>query len=211
MNERQDFLDRALAEIADAVVCVIGLTNLHVRVAALPRSLAQAAGGQLAALEKMLVRVMMVLALGLVPGLLAARARGSAVFSGFQPFVSASSALLRAEQPVCGPYQRRLRLAPRAMNTSATSGFPGLPPARGPVAPARLIARIRAIQHVLSAPEAHARRLAFHLARLQTRGEPAPVVVPAPVPRKGTPALKLAAGILPVMLARDLVAWADTS
>lgn len=208
MNEERDFVDHALGQIADAVVYLIGLANLQVRATPLPRALARRVGGRLAGLERMVARVMMLMALAILPGL-AKKARGGnrpALVTPVRRDLSTNLAPTMHEQPA----RRRLRLSPRPIMTLGTASFPGLPGARGPVPLARIAARIRALQTVLNAPDARARRLAFHLARLQAKGEAAPVVVPIPRPKGASRGLALAAGILPVKLSRALAEWDDS-
>lgn len=202
------FIPQALRVINDAVVGVIGLTNIHVRQTPLSKRLASRASARLRALEQMLRRVITLMALALIgqvhstPKMLA-RIR---VIGGATP--------IKPEPP-----QRR---------KTAKAPVPSLPPCRGgqcgktdftalpngrpsaPIPIEKLIARIIRLQRVLANPAPSARRLALYYSRLKRiAAAPKP---PPDIPLRRAPAeLALIAGALPMEIARALAVWHNTS
>ena len=103
---------------------------------------------------------------------------------------------------------RRLTLLPARQAFEGPGGFPDISgTSYGPVSPHKLMARIAALRRVIAAPEAHATRLARTLKRLQTNGEPKPMVGAAIPAFRLSPELGALATLLPAQISVGLETW----
>ncbi|MEO0883786.1 MAG: hypothetical protein AAFY34_13800, partial [Pseudomonadota bacterium] len=112
------------------------------------------------------------------------------------------------------PRARRVRLSllPPLMDFSERPDFSGFQRARMPVhiAVRRFSRRIIALQRVLDAPEAHAKRLARRLYAIRQSGELTPIVAPGAPPAGLSPEIGILHGGISFELREALVLW-DTS
>lgn len=196
MNHSPSFVADALARIETGLVGLIGSANLQVRTGALPRSLAARVRGALRELERLLRRVILLMALAVLPGL-APRA----------PKRTKTAKPQRSTRTL----QRLFRLLPAPLVVASAQGFPDIPRATGPVPLHQIFSKFAALQTVLAAPEAHAKRLAHHLRARIVAGEARPVVLARPRPRRITRDLAMIAEVLPLHLKAALKLWPDTS
>ena len=77
----------------------------------------------------------------------------------------------------------------------------------GPVQAAPILARLAALQELLAAPEAHAKRLARTLERQRKAGEAAPIALPMPRTHRMPPELGAIATALPELLRDAFKSW----
>ncbi|MEO1476383.1 MAG: hypothetical protein AAFS13_08365, partial [Pseudomonadota bacterium] len=107
--------------------------------------------------------------------------------------------------------QRGLSLMPRIIDISERLDVSHLPRRSTPIhiSTKRFARRIVALQKVLEAPEAHAKRLARHLSKLQKSKEPAPVLIPLAIPNGLAPEIGLLSGGLAMRLGDALEVWAS--
>ncbi|MEO1476390.1 MAG: hypothetical protein AAFS13_08400, partial [Pseudomonadota bacterium] len=105
--------------------------------------------------------------------------------------------------------QRGLSLMPRIIDISERPDFSHLPRRGTPihVSTKRFARRIVALQKVLEAPEAHAKRLARHLSKLRKSKEQAPVLIPLAIPNGLAPEIGLLSGGLAMRLGSAFKAW----
>ena len=204
MTTEHTFISQALRVIGIAVVHVIGITDLHVRTAPLPRRLASHARSRLRALEQMLRRVITLMALGMlgqVRSVPKPRPRVRVIAGPAKP--------CRRRVPKLA--EERAPLMPAYRGGSSDVDFSTLPKGkpRKPVPIYKLVARIALLQRVLENPEPSARRLAIHYARLKKLdASPSP---PPEIPfRRASAELALVAGALPMELTRALAVWHDS-
>ena len=208
MTHDTDFISHALRCISNAVADILGRTELNVRPAGLSQRLARRTRAQLKALEQMLRRVTMLIAIAMSehiePTPLA------------RPRVRLLDAIrlapLRTAKARKSPRQRQ-HILPAPHCTMGDVDFSSLPKGkpRKPVNFRKLIKRIKALQAVLENPEPMARRLATHYARLRRLHTKLPTPPPEiPLRRAGTE-LALVAGALPMELRRAAGKWNDSS
>ena len=203
--DEPSFISQALRVISEAVVHVIGMTDLHVRTTPLPRRLASRARSRLRALEQMLRRVITLMALGMlgqVQSVPKPRPRVRVVSGPSKPFSRRVSKLPEERVPLMPAYRG---------GGCGDVDFASLPKGkpRKPVPIYKLIARIALLQRVLENPEPSARRLAIHYARLKKLdASPSP---PPEIPfRRASAELALVAGALPMELIHALRLWHDS-
>lgn len=207
METPTQFIPQALRVISDAVVAVIGMTDLHVRTTPLSKRLASRARARLIALEKMLRRVIILMALAMagevrsIPKMLARIRR-----VGFLPTAPVRPRARRA------PKTPAPRLPSHRCAGPGDFDFSSLPrrARSGPVPIRRLLARIITLQQILANPAPKARRLAFYFDRLKQRR-----AMPAPSPdialQRAPAELALVAGALRLEQHKAMAAWHDTS
>lgn len=200
MNVPETFFEQALAQIARGVILVMGGANLQVRAEPLPRRTAQKVSGRLRHLEHLLRRVLILMALRLLPALMD-RQR---VETGPPPRPRASKPRLRSS--------RGFSFLP-GHETADWSGGAGIGTrATGPVPVEKLLSRIIHLQAAIGRAEAHAGRLAGCLLRRGVAGQPPPCFAPQGLPNVMGAELGLIAAVLPMHLARAALAiWPDTS
>lgn len=206
MTEAADFFLQALEQVRRAVLAIGEMADLQTGARDLTRGRLSRAGGRLRQVETILRRLILLMALAL--SLPPVRPRGPAG-PGPGPEPELPEGVELAVFPRLQP--RRLSLLPPRTPFAGTgqiwdmSGPPGAAP--GPVTPWRLMARIAALQRVLAAPEAHARRLARSLERLRKSGEPRPMVGEAESAFRLSPELGVIASLLPGQLRAALEHW----
>ena len=209
MTHEASFISHALRCISEAVVDILGRTELHVRPNGLSQRLAQRTRAQLKALEQMLRRVIMLIAIGL--------SKDYVSVPRAKPRIRVLGGLSRPK-PMRTPKRRNLGKEPAPHLPSLASvgcgdvDFSALPKdkRRKPVNLRKLINRIRTLQAVLENPEPMARRLAIHYARLKAlHVEALPVPPEIPLKRPGAE-LSLVSGALSMEIARATRAWNDS-
>ena len=207
MKPETPFISHALRCISEAVVDILGKTELHVRPTGLSQRLARRTRAQLKALEQMLRRVIMLIAIAMsehIKPTPLARPR-------IRLLDSIRLTPLRAPKAPRPPPQGQPMLpAPRC--TTGDVDFLSLPKgkSRKPVNLRKLIKRIQTLQAVLENPEPMARRLATHYARLRRLHTKLPTLPPDIPLRRANAELSLVAGALPMELRRAARAWNDS-
>lgn len=200
MTDEQDFFFHALAQIKQAVGDLIGRANLHVRETPLPRWLARQTSGQLRALETMLRRVLLLMALALL------RRDGPPCAAKVEQVPTNRQSAPRHS------LQRSFHMSPRPLGADSIGAFPGRGTgSHSAVHLRRLFRRIIAAQRVLENPKAYAARLAGYMGRMMAAGETAPIILPKPPPRRARAELALVAQALPIQLRAALTLWQDSS
>ena len=207
MKPETDFISHALRCIGNAVSDILGRTELHVRPTGLSQRLARRTRAQLKALEQMLRRVIMLIAIAMSEKITPtplARPR-------IRLLDSIRLVPLRAAQAPM-PSRPRDPMLPAPRCTMGDVDFSALPigKPRKPVNLRKLIKRIQTLQAVLENPEPMARRLAIHYARLRRLH----TKLPAPPPEiplwRASAELSLVAGALPMELRRAAQVWNDS-
>jgi len=157
-------------------------------------TLAQRTRAELARLEIIIRRLLMLMALGLELPPVPVRA-SSGHHSGTERVETKASTGLHGLSPRClGPDMDRggLETAGRAI---------------GPVPAASLLARLAELQELLAAPEAHAKRLARTLERQRKSSEAAPMALPMVRTHRMPPELGAIATALPEFLRDAFKSW----
>ena len=207
MTFETDFISHALRCIGSAVSDILGRTELHVRPTGISQRLARRARAQLKALEQMLRRVIMLIAIAMsekIAPTSLARPR-IRLLEGIRLTPLRATKAPKPPRP-CDPTLP----APRC--TMGDVDFSALPKGkpRKPVNLRKLIKRIKALQAVLDNPEPMARRLAIHYARLRRLHTQLPTPPPEIPLRRASAELSLVAGALPTELRRAAKAWNDS-
>ena len=207
MTFETDSISHALRCISEAVVDVLGRTELHARPRGISKRLAQRTRAELKALEQMLRGVIMLIAIAMsehIKPTPLARPR-------IRLLDAIRLAPLRAPKAPRPPRQRQPILpAPRC--TMGDVDFSTLPKGkpRKLVNIRKLVKRIQVLQAVLENPEPMARRLAIHYARLRRLHTKLPTPPPEIPLRRAGAELSLVAGALPMELRRAAKAWNDS-
>ncbi|KCZ93300.1 hypothetical protein [Hyphomonas johnsonii] len=202
MTDPSAFLIQGFQQAQRALAHVAGMTQAHLNPATLARTLAQKAAAQLAQLEVIVRRLLTLLALSLT--LAPVKPRSPA----------APGSGDRLADPVCRKAVPGFALTGKLLSGFGpdTSGlFPCTVRASGPVPAAPILARLAALQQVLAAPDAHARRLARALQRQRDRGEARPVALPMPRTHRMVPELGMIATALPGLIRTALESWDNSS
>ena len=208
MTHEADFISHALRTIRNAVTDILGRTELNVRTDAISRRLAQRTRAQLKALEQMLRRVIMLIAIGLSSEYESRRRACPRIRSlaGVAPPLGMKLRQIRMpKEPV--PH-----LPPLARIGIGDVDFSLLPKGKPgkSVNIRKLIKRIETLRRVLDNPEPMARKLAIHYARLKAL-EVTELPVPPDIPLKRSSAeLSLVAGALPLEISRVATKWNDS-
>ena len=194
MTNSSAFVTHGIAHAQRALESVAAMTNAHLNPSTLKRTLAQRVRTELARLEIVIRRLLTLMALGLVLPPVPVRA-----FSVHPPCTGrvetkASTGLTGLSPRLLGPDMDGSALA------SATR-------ACGPVQAAPILARLAALQALLAAPEAHARRLARTLERQRKAGDPAPMALPMTRTHRLPPELGAIATALPELLREAFKSW----
>ena len=202
------FISHALRTLRDAVSDILGRTQLNVRTDVISKRLAHRTRAQLKALEQMLRRVIMLIAIGLSKEIVLRpqpRPRIQAV--GLAPLKPLRMPRVRQPKEPQAHLPPLTRIGGTHVDLSLLpKGKPGKP-----VNMRKLLKRIRTLQRVLDNPQPMARRLATHYARLKAlHVYELPVPPEIPLKRPGAE-LSLVAGALPMEIARAARAWQDTS
>tara|TARA_R110001606_G_scaffold112112_1_gene238813 strand:- start:100 stop:696 length:597 start_codon:yes stop_codon:yes gene_type:complete len=194
MSKTSAFVTHGIAHAQRALSAVAAMTNAHLNPTTLKRTLAQRARAELARLEIIIRRLLVLMALGLVLPPVPVRA-----------FSVHSSGTGRVETKASG---RLTGLSPRIMGPDMDrDGLANTGRACGPVQAAPILARLAALQDLLAAPEAHARRLARTLERQRKAGEEAPMALPMTRTHRLPPELGAIATALPDLLRDAFKSW----
>jgi hypothetical protein len=202
MQVSDAFIAHGLEQARYVLFNVRNLTDMVRAPVTLRRGTAQRARAKLKILETIVRRLLWLMALGLT--LAPVRPRAA---TGPVPLAPGVEDVTQSfpSVPAC-----RISLAGRAMDMTLTEGsghFPDTVRASGPVPAARIFARIIALHELLSAPEAHAKRLARSLERLRRKGEARPVCMPDTGAFRLRAELGLVATALPGMINARLETW----
>ena len=194
MTNPSAFVNHGIAHAQRALSAVAVMTNAHLNPSTLKRTLAQRARAELTRLEIIIRRLLVLMALGLVLPPVSIRA-SSVHYPGSERVETKASTGLQGLSPrVLGPDMDGSALA------TATR-------ACGPGQAAPILARLAALQALLAAPEAHARRLARTLERQRKAGEAAPMALPMTRTHRLPPELGAIATALPELLREAFKSW----
>ncbi|KDA02925.1 hypothetical protein [Hyphomonas oceanitis] len=194
MTNTSAFVSHGIAQAQRALSAVATMTNAHLNPSTLKRTLAQRARAELARLEIIIRRLLVLMALGLVLPPVTIRA-SSGHHSDTEPVETKASGHL-------------LGLSPRILGPGMVGdGLATATRACGPVPAAPILARLAALQELLAAPEAHARRLARTLERQRKAGEAAPMALPMHRTHRMPPELGAIATALPELLRHAFKSW----
>ena len=194
MTNPSAFVTHGIAHAQRALEGVAALTNAHLNPTTLKRTLAQRARAELARLEIIIRRLLTLMALGLA--LPPVRLRASSVQSP-----AAERVETKASTSLHG-------LSPRCLGPDVDrDGFAASARASGPVPAAPILARLAALQALLAAPEAHARRLARTLERQRKAGESPPIALPMAHTHRMPAELGIIATALPELLRAAFKSW----
>mgnify|MGYP003648720387 FL=1 len=194
MTNPSAFVSHGIAHAQRALEGVAAMTNAHLNPTTLKRTLAQRARAELARLEIIIRRLLTLMALGLVLPPVSIRA------SSVQP-----SCTGRVETKASA---RLTGLSPRILGPDMDGGaMASATRACGPVPAAPILARLAALQELLAAPEAHARRLARTLERQRKAGEAAPMALPMTRTHRLRSELGAIATALPELLRDAFKSW----
>ena len=208
MTHEANFISHALRCISNAVSDILGRTELHVRPNGLSQRLARRTRAQLKALEQMLRRVIMLIAIAMsekIKPIPLARPR-------IRMLDSIRLAPLRTPKTP-RPTRPRPPMLPSPRCTMGDVDFSTLPKGkpRKHVNIRKLIKRIQTLQAVLENPEPMARRLAIQYARLRRLHTKLPTPPPEIPLRRAGAELSLVAGALPMELRRAARVWNNSS
>ncbi|MEH6807521.1 MAG: hypothetical protein V7651_01635 [Hyphomonas oceanitis] len=188
------FVTHGIAHVHRALATVGVMTRAHLNPTTLKRTLAQRARAELARLEIIIRRLLTLMALALVLPPVPVRA-SSGHHSDTERVETKASTGLQGLSPRClGP-------------DMDSDGLATTTRACGPVQAAPILARLAALQELLAAPEAHARRLARTLERQRKAGEAAPMALPMTRTHRLPPELGAIATALPELLRNAFKSW----
>ena len=194
MTNPSAFVTHGIAHAQRALAGVAAMTNAHLNPSTLKRTLAQRARAELARLEIIIRRLLTLMALGLVLPPVPVRAS-----SGHHPDTGG------VETKASG---RLTGLSPRLMGPDMDGhGLATATRTCGPVQAAPILARLAALQELLAAPDAHARRLARTLERQRKAGDAAPMALPMNRTHRLPPELGAIATALPELLRDGFKSW----
>lgn len=201
MTDKADFLAMGLELARRAVQEVIGRDNLQLDPRTMPRSRRARANGRLKQIGVIVRRLILLMALALKPAPPAPRAPATPK--------DLPEGVELAIFPRVAQYCFTLMPAAQApVQTGEVRDSSGSSPGQsGPVSTRPLIGRILALQRILNAPEAAARRLARTLERMKARGEPRPVVGQSVSAYRLSAELGAAAAALPGLVRAALETW----
>ena len=188
------FVSHGIAQAQRALANVAVITNAHLNPSTLKRTLAQRARAELARLEIIIRRLLVLMALGLVLPPVSIRASSGHHSDTERVETKASSRPTGLSPRIMGPDMDRDGLATAARSC-------------GPVQAAPILARLAALQELLAAPEAHAKRLARTLERQRKAGEPAPMALPMTRTHRMPTELGAIATALPELLRAAFKSW----
>ena len=194
MTNPTAFVTHGIAQTQRALNGVAVMTGAHLNPATLRRTLAQRARAELARLEIIIRRLLVLMALGLTLAPVPVRAS-----SGHHP--DTERVETKASTGLHG-------LSPRVLGPDMdTDGLATAARSSGPVQAAPILARLAALQELLAAPEAHAKRLARALERQRKAGEAAPMALPMHRTHRMPPELGAIATALPELLRTAFKSW----
>ncbi|KDA03032.1 hypothetical protein [Hyphomonas oceanitis] len=194
MTNSSAFVTHGIAHAQRALANLAAMTNAHLHPTTLKRTLAQRARAELVRLEIIIRRLLVLMALGLVLPPVPVRASSGHHSDTERVETKASTGLTGLAPRVLGPDMDRDGLATAARSC-------------GPVQAAPILARLAALQELLAAPEAHARRLARTLERQRKAGEAAPMALPMTRTHRLPPELGAIATALPELLRDAFKSW----
>ncbi|MEH6810185.1 MAG: hypothetical protein V7651_15110 [Hyphomonas oceanitis] len=194
MTNPSAFVTHGIAHAQRALANVGVMTRAHLNPTTLKRTLAQRARAELARLEIIIRRLLTLMALGLVLPPVTIRASSGHHSDTERVETKASGHLTGLSPRVMGPDMDRDGLATAARSC-------------GPVQAAPILARLAALQELLAAPEAHAKRLARTLERQRKAGEAAPMALPMTRTHRMPPELGAIATALPELLRNAFKSW----
>ena len=194
MTKPSAFVSHGIAHAQRALVSLAEMTEAHLNPVTLKRTLAQRARAELARLEIIIRRLLTLMALGLVLPPVPVRASSVHPSCTGRVETKASTGLTGLSPRILGPDMDGSALA------SATR-------ACGPVQAAPILARLAALQELLAAPEAHAKRLARTLERQRKAGDAAPMALPMTRTHRLPPELGAIATALPEILRDAFKSW----
>ena len=204
MREMGDFLERGLELARRAVVTVVGRDNLQLNPETMPRSRRARANGRLKQIETIVRRLILLMALALrLEPLAASQPRAPQTEPNLPEGVELA---IFPRVPL-----KRFTLMPPAQSPVLSGQFRDtfgsvLGPS-GPVSTKPLIDRILALQKILKAPEAAAKRLARTLQRMKAKGEPKPMVGSAAGAFRLSAELGAVSTALPEFIRAALESW----
>ncbi|MEH6808247.1 MAG: hypothetical protein V7651_05305 [Hyphomonas oceanitis] len=194
MTNPSAFVTHGIAHAQRALSAVAVMTEAHLNPTTLKRTLAQLARAELARLEIIIRRLLVLMALGLVLPPVPVRASSGHHSCTERVETKASTGLTGLSPRVMGPDMDRNGLATAARSC-------------GPVQAAPILARLAALQELLAAPEAHAKRLARTLEGQRKAGDPAPMALPMTRTHRMPPELGAIATALPELLRTAFKSW----
>mgnify|MGYP003626986287 FL=1 len=194
MTNPSAFVTHGIAHAQRALESIAAMTSAHLNPTTLKRTLAQRARAELARLEIIIRRLLTLMALGLVLPPVPFRAFSVHPSCTGRVETKASTDLTGLSPRLLGPDMDRAGLATTVR-------------ACGPVPAAPILARLAALQELLAAPEAHAKRLARTLERHRKAGDPAPMALPMPRSHRLPPELGAIATALPELLRDAFKSW----
>ena len=207
MSETGDFLQQGFRQAELELVDIVGSANLHLKPETVTRSLRARVRARLKALETILRRLilLMAMALDLAPVKPQAARAAAPLPEGVEDVTASFRAHLTLYNMALMPGATvRLETGPVRPFPDSSRTF------SGPFPAAPLLARASALFRLLKAPEAAARRMARLLDRMKRRGEGRPWCLPMTRRHLMAPELALLAGVLPGLVNTALEAWADT-
>ncbi|MEM7661416.1 MAG: hypothetical protein AAF292_04135 [Pseudomonadota bacterium] len=195
----------AIEQIGLAVTSLIGWTGVHLSQHIPSKWRLRKAGTRLKALETLVRRLILFMALQL--DLEPAKPCPASTKSANASEPETPDGVELVEFP--RGRSASLSLVPQLVDFSERPDLSHLPRNTTPtqIAARRFSRRIIALQKVLDAPEAHAKRLARHLSKLRKSGEPKPLLIPTAVPAGLSPEIGLLHGGLAHQLRDALKAW----
>ncbi|MEM8636373.1 MAG: hypothetical protein AAGF33_15510 [Pseudomonadota bacterium] len=209
MRTDDPLLPLAIEQIGIVVFSLIGWTGIHLSLRRPVKWKLRRAGTKLKALEGLVRKLIMTLALDLDLAPVGPRPKPSAAPT--DAFCEDATQTPDSIEIIEFPRVRQpsLSLLPPVMDFSEGVDLSQLPRLTTPVhiMARRFSRRIVALQKVLDAPEAHAKRLARSLHRIRKAGEPKPFLVASSFPNGFRPELSLLHVGLTERLRAQLNAW----
>ncbi|MEM7662884.1 MAG: hypothetical protein AAF292_11605 [Pseudomonadota bacterium] len=195
----------AIEQIGLAVTTLIGWTGVHIAEHIPSKWRLRKASTRLKALEILVRRLILFMALQL--DLEPAKPRSAPTKSASAPEPETLDGVELVEFPRAR--SASLSLVPQLIDFSERPDLSHLPRNTMPtlIAARRFSRRIIALQKVLDAPVAHAKRLARHLSKLRESGEPKPLLIPTAVLTGLSPEIELLHGGLSFQLQEHLQKW----
>ncbi|MEM7663915.1 MAG: hypothetical protein AAF292_16850 [Pseudomonadota bacterium] len=205
MRSDDPIFPMAIEQIGLAVTSLIGWTGVHIAEHIPSRWKLRKASTLLKALETLVRRLILFMALQLDSE--SVKPRSTTTKSATE----SESEITDGVELVAFPRARwaSLSLVPQLIDFSERPDLSHLPRNTTPthIAAKRFSRRIVALQKVLDAPEVHAKRLARHLSKLRKSGEPKPVLTPTSIPTGLSPEIGLLHGGLAHQLQEHLQKW----
>ena len=205
MSEPDDFLKQGFEQVRLELTDIVGGAGLHLKPETLGRGLAARARARLKALEVILRRLVLLLAMTLQPAPAKPRAVRALmpVPEGVEDVTNSFSAAAKTRSiALFGPSGRVPGALPEdAARKSET----------GPASAAPLLAHVAALYRVLRAPEAMALRMARRIEYMKAGRECRPVCLAQPDRHRMRPELALVSALLPDLVRTALDPWPDTS